>query len=148
MLKWHDEGRVRWDFVQIQMNYVDWLHAKEINALNTNGEYLYTELEKRGIPAVIMEPLLGGRLSSMPENLTSVMKAARPDDSIASWAFRYRRHPQRHTHSAFRNDLYEPSAGECGDLFTSCAYKRDGRRHASESCDNDAVISARAVQRL
>ncbi len=89
MLKWHDEGRVRWDFVQIQMNYLDWLHAKEINALNTNGEYLYTELEKRGIPAVIMEPLLGGRLSSMPENLTSVMKAARPDDSIASWAFRY-----------------------------------------------------------
>lgn len=47
MLKWHDEGRVRWDFVQIQMNYVDWLHAKEINALNTNGEYLYNELSDR-----------------------------------------------------------------------------------------------------
>ncbi|MDE5934738.1 MAG: aldo/keto reductase, partial [Muribaculaceae bacterium] len=48
MLRWHDEGRVRWDFVQIQMNYVDWLHAKEINSRNTNGEYLYGELEKRG----------------------------------------------------------------------------------------------------
>ena len=89
MLKWHDEGRIHWDFVQIQMNYVDWLHAKEINERNTNGEYLYNELAKRGIPAVIMEPLLGGRLASMPENLTSMLKNARPDDSVASWAFRY-----------------------------------------------------------
>lgn len=94
MLQWHDEGRVHWDFVQIQMNYVDWLHAKEINSRNTNGEYLYGELSKRGIPAVIMEPLLGGRLSSMPENLTTVMKQARPDDSIASWAFRYAGTPE------------------------------------------------------
>ena len=55
-MKWHDEGRYHFDFAQIQMNYVDWLHAKEQNSRNVNAEYLYTELNKRGIPAVIMEP--------------------------------------------------------------------------------------------
>ena len=59
LLAMHDSGEARWDFVQIQMNYVDWKHASD---RNVNAEYLYGELEKRGIPAVIMEPLLGGRL--------------------------------------------------------------------------------------
>lgn len=83
----HD--RYRWDFVQIQLNYIDWNHAKEVNERNTNAEYLYGELRKRGIPAVIMEPLLGGRLASVNNNLTARMKQRRPADSVASWAFRY-----------------------------------------------------------
>ena len=87
LLSQHD--KYKWDFVQIQVNYVDWLHAKEINPRNTNGEYLYGELEKRGIPAVIMEPLLGGRLAHVPEFAQAVMKQRSPEASIASWAFRY-----------------------------------------------------------
>ncbi len=83
----HD--RYRWDFVQIQLNYIDWNHAKEVNERNTNAEYLYGELRKRDIPAVIMEPLLGGRLASVNNNLTARMKQRRPADSVASWAFRY-----------------------------------------------------------
>ncbi|MDE6862731.1 MAG: aldo/keto reductase, partial [Alistipes sp.] len=63
MLAEHD--KYKWDFVQIQLNYVDWRHAKEINARNTDAEYLYGELAKRNIPAIIMEPLLGGRLSNV-----------------------------------------------------------------------------------
>lgn len=94
LLKLHDEGRVQWDFVQIQLNYVDWLHAKEVNTRNTNGEYLYGELQKRGIPSVIMEPLLGGRLASLPDNLAAMLKEQRPDDSIARWAFRYAGTPE------------------------------------------------------
>lgn len=80
---------IQWDFVQIQLNYVDWKHAKEVNERNTDGEYLYKELEKRNIPAIIMEPLLGGRLASLPVFLSGRLKQRRPDDSIASWAFRY-----------------------------------------------------------
>lgn len=94
LLKLHDEGRVHWDFVQIQLNYVDWLHAKEVNPRNTNGEYLYSELWKRGIPSVIMEPLLGGRLASVPQNLSAMLKQERPDDSVAKWAFRYAGTPE------------------------------------------------------
>ena len=79
----------RWDFVQIQLNYLDWKYAKEINPRNTNAEYLYGELEKRHIPAVIMEPLLGGRLSNVPDNVVAKLKEREPERSVASWAFRF-----------------------------------------------------------
>ena len=87
MLAQHD--KYKWDFVQIQMNYLDWHHAKEINTRNTNAEYLYNELAKRGIPAIIMEPLLGGRLSKVPDNIVARLKQREPEKSVASWAFRY-----------------------------------------------------------
>ena len=80
-----------WDFVQIQLNYVDWKHA---GRRNTNADYLYDELWKRGIPSVIMEPLLGGRLASLNEHLTTRLKERRPEESIASWAFRFAGTPE------------------------------------------------------
>lgn len=87
LLSRHDE--FKWDFVQIQMNYLDWKHAKEINESNTDAEYLYAELEKRNIPAVIMEPLLGGRLSNVPDHIVARLKEKEPERSVASWAFRF-----------------------------------------------------------
>lgn len=77
--------KYHWDFVQIQLNYVDWIHESK----NNNAEYLYNELEKRGIPAVIMEPLLGGRLANVNNAVVTRMKTRRPESSIASWAFRF-----------------------------------------------------------
>lgn len=88
-LKWHDEGKYHWDFVQIELNYLDWNYAKEINPRNTNASYLYGELTKRGIPSVIMEPLLGGRLANVPDAIVAKMKERDPEASVASWAFRY-----------------------------------------------------------
>ncbi|MCI8998618.1 MAG: aldo/keto reductase [Muribaculaceae bacterium] len=87
LLSQHD--KYKWDFVQIQLNYLDWKHASEINKRNTNAEYLYGELEKRNIPAVIMEPLLGGRLSKVPDHIVARLKQKEPERSVASWAFRY-----------------------------------------------------------
>lgn len=78
--------KVHWDFVQIQLNYVDWRHA---SARNVNAEYLYAELEKRHIPAIIMEPLLGGRLSNVPNHIVTRLKQRDPERSVASWAFRF-----------------------------------------------------------
>lgn len=80
---------IKWDFVQIQLNYVDWEHAKQVNPINTNASYLYAELEKRDIPVIIMEPLLGGRLAKLPDHLQAQLKAKEPNTSVASWAFRY-----------------------------------------------------------
>lgn len=87
LLSRHDE--CKWDFVQIQLNYLDWKHAKEINPRNTDAEYLYGELEKRGIPAIIMEPLLGGRLSTVHDHIVARLKQREPSLSVASWAFRF-----------------------------------------------------------
>ena len=89
MMQLHDEGKYHWDFVQIQMNYLDWHHAVSTNARNVNAEYLYNELHKRGIPAIIMEPLLGGRLSKVPMHVVSRLKERKPENSVASWAFRF-----------------------------------------------------------
>ncbi len=94
LLQWHDEGRYHWDFVQIQMNYVDWNYAKRINDRNTNASYLYNELHRRGIPAVIMEPLLGGRLAGLPDFIVKQMKEHEPETPVARWAFRYAGTPE------------------------------------------------------
>lgn len=87
LLSRHDE--IKWDFVQIQVNYKDWNYADETSEQNTDGEYLYAELAKRDIDVIIMEPLLGGGLSKLPEYLAHKLKSERPDKSLAWWAFRY-----------------------------------------------------------
>lgn len=84
-----DRGEVHWDFVQIQLNYIDWANVEEQQGNNVNADYLYAELRKRDIPAIIMEPLLGGRLADVPKPVADKMKSRRPDDSIPSWAFRF-----------------------------------------------------------
>lgn len=87
LLSRHDE--YKWDFVQIQLNYMDWKYSKQMNPRNTNADYLYGELAKRHIPAVIMEPLLGGRLSNVTDNIFARFKQREPEKSVASWAFRF-----------------------------------------------------------
>ncbi|MCR5351866.1 MAG: aldo/keto reductase [Bacteroidales bacterium] len=84
MMALHD--KYHWDFVQIQMNYVDWEHP---NGRNTRADYLYAELDKREIPIIIMEPLRGGALSDIPARLSDRLKEREPQRSVASWAFRY-----------------------------------------------------------
>jgi len=88
----HD--KYKWDFVQIELNYLDWDFADEINETNTDACYLYAELQKRNIPAVVMEPLLGGRLFNIPQYLIKRMKQRDPGKSVASWAFRYAGTPE------------------------------------------------------
>ena len=93
MMQWHDEGKYHWDFVQIQMNYVDWSFA-EIDGEGVNSSYLYEELHRRGIPVVIMEPLLGGRLAKQPDYIIKQMKEREPETPVARWAFRFAGTPE------------------------------------------------------
>ena len=94
LLTMQDNGEIHWDFAQIQMNYVDWTHADETNPRNTDASYLYDELHRRGIPVVIMEPLLGGRLANVNDHILSEFIRRRPEDSVASWAFRFAGTPE------------------------------------------------------
>ena len=81
-----------WDFVQIQMNFLDWRHA----SLNKGGwkqdadaEYLYNKLAKAGIQVVVMEPLRGGALTKISQDYIEQLQAMRPGDTMAKWAFRW-----------------------------------------------------------
>jgi predicted aldo/keto reductase-like oxidoreductase len=73
--------RYDWDFAQIQLNYVDW----ELQ----QAEKLYRILEQQSIPVHIMEPVRGGSLANLPEEVGLIFKTAAPQASPASWALRY-----------------------------------------------------------
>ena len=83
----HD--KYKWDFCQIQMNYVDWRHAKQVNERNADAKVLYDELTALKIPVVVMEPLLGGRLARYNWSLANELKPLDPEASLASWALRF-----------------------------------------------------------
>ena len=70
-----------WEFAQIQLNYLDWELYK--------SKEQYEILEKAGIPAIIMEPLRGGALSTLNPTATEILKNANPNVSVSSWALRY-----------------------------------------------------------
>ena len=69
------------EFCQIQLNYMDWTLQQ--------GDVKYEMLAERGLPLIIMEPLRDGKLASMPEDAGKILKALRPEESFASWSFRY-----------------------------------------------------------
>ena len=71
----------KWDFAQIQLNYLDWENYK--------SKEQYEILAKLNIPVIVMEPLRGGALATLNPKAASVLKNAEPDASLASWAFRY-----------------------------------------------------------
>ena len=70
-----------WDMVQIQYNFMD-----EENQAGTKGLKLAGE---KGIPVVIMEGLLGGRLSKAPDNVQALYDAFPVKRSAVEWAFRW-----------------------------------------------------------
>ena len=82
-------GEYKWDFCQIQMNYVDWRHAKEVNDRNLDAKYLYERLTALKIPVVIMEPLLGGRLARYNYALAKELTPLDPEATLAKWALRF-----------------------------------------------------------
>lgn len=71
----------KWDFAQIQLNYLDW----EMQ----NAKRQYEILERHGLPCIVMEPVRGGLLASPCEAANRIFKEARQEKSIASWAIRY-----------------------------------------------------------
>lgn len=71
----------KWDFAQIQMNYLDWK--------NQSADLQYQILTDAGIPVIVMEPVRGGKLADVSNDVNAMFKAAKPDDSIASWAIKF-----------------------------------------------------------
>lgn len=70
-----------WDFCQIQYNYVDIDEQAGMKGLKLAAG--------RGIPVVIMEPLLGGKLAVPPESVKKVFDAAPVQRTAADWALQW-----------------------------------------------------------
>ncbi len=85
------QDEYEWDFVQIQMNFLDWRHAslRGGRRVDADAEYLYGKCEKMGVQCVVMEPLRGGAFGNMAKELREQLEAVHPDDSTARWAFRW-----------------------------------------------------------
>lgn len=71
------------DFVQLQLNYLDWENGVIQSRKN------YEIARKHHQPIVVMEPVKGGTLAAFPANIEKTLKEAAPERSIASWALRY-----------------------------------------------------------
>lgn len=76
-LNWYDG----FDMALIQMNYLDWTLLEAAKQ--------YDILSGHGIPVWVMEPLKGGRLSGLNREAAEILKAAAPERSLSSWAFRF-----------------------------------------------------------
>lgn len=71
------------EFVQLQINYLDWDHA------SIQSRLCYETARRHGKRVVVMEPLKGGTLASLPAEAEQLLKELRPELSVASWAIRY-----------------------------------------------------------
>lgn len=81
----------KWDFVQIQMNYIDW---KEMDKgptpeQSSDSESLYGLLEKRGIPVVVMEPIRGGALANVTPKIKETLAGRFPSLTPAGVALSF-----------------------------------------------------------
>ena len=71
------------EFVQLQINYADWEHK------HIESRKCYEIARKHNKPVIIMEPVRGGSLATLPDIAADVFKTANPKMSIASWAIRF-----------------------------------------------------------
>ena len=70
------------EFCQIQLNYLDWTLQRAKEKCDLLAEW--------NIPVWVMEPVRGGKLvDKLPESVKEHLKSLRPDESVASWCFRW-----------------------------------------------------------
>jgi hypothetical protein len=71
------------DFVQLQLNYLDW------DSENIQSRKCYEIARKYNKDIVVMEPVKGGTLANVPAEAEEILKSLKADASIASWAVRF-----------------------------------------------------------
>ena len=69
------------EFCQIQLNYLDWSFQDAKAKVELLTEY--------HIPVWVMEPLRGGRLCRLTDEVEKILQSMRPDETVPAWAFRF-----------------------------------------------------------
>lgn len=76
-------GHPEVDFVQLQINYLDW------DSESIQSRKCYETAVKHGKQVVVMEPVKGGSLAHMLPEAEALLRSAHPDWSIPSWGIRF-----------------------------------------------------------
>ncbi|UNT96551.1 aldo/keto reductase [Allobaculum mucilyticum] len=71
------------ELVQLQLNYADWDNP------DVQSRACYETAVRHGKPVLVMEPVKGGLLASLPEDIEAMFKEKEPEMSTASWAVRF-----------------------------------------------------------
>ncbi len=71
------------EYVQLQLNYLDW------ESLGVQSRACYEVCCRHGKPVIVMEPVKGGTLATVPEELEVKFREREPDMSVPSWAVRF-----------------------------------------------------------
>ncbi|MBQ3081531.1 MAG: aldo/keto reductase [Clostridia bacterium] len=71
------------DFVQLQLNYIDWEDD------GVQSRLCYETARKHGKGVLVMEPVKGGALAVLPEKAREILKAADENRTPASFALRF-----------------------------------------------------------
>ena len=71
------------EFVQLQINYLDW----ESQWIHAHG--CYDVCRRHGKPIIVMEPVKGGTLADVPEDVAKMFRAHDANLSVPSWAIRF-----------------------------------------------------------
>ena len=71
------------EFVQLQLNYIDWDNPK------VRSREMYEIARRYNKPITIMEPAKGGLLAEGESDAAALLKSHKPESSAASWAFRF-----------------------------------------------------------
>jgi uncharacterized protein len=75
------DGYDKWDFCQIQFNYMDIENQAGLSGLKYAAS--------KGLGVIIMEPLLGGRLANPPKDIIAVLDEGKTGRTPAYWAFEW-----------------------------------------------------------
>lgn len=71
------------EFVQLQINYLDWKDP------TIQSQQCYEVARRYGKSVIVMEPVKGGTLVNLPDEVRAPLQEAAPEASLASWAIRF-----------------------------------------------------------
>ena len=71
------------DFVQLQVNYLDWDNA------GIQSRRCLEVARAHHKPVIVMEPVKGGSLAKVPPQAEELYRSIHPEMSVASWALRF-----------------------------------------------------------